>query len=428
MRRGIIAERRLAPEAASFEERMDAILLKYANVPLGTAGHLPLPAYYNVMDVAADSVEQAAYPGTDDARKRYALALRRCARELRDVIVSSDKEIGRALWRARTTLQLALEDGTLGLWKSPQALVDEVGRQADGEAQAWSKVSSEAWGFVWDYAVASRLRQVCPEPFASVADNRPFMSDKDGRLLSEEGKPLRWIWDGEGSGCLEDDAAVNQEGERALLAAIDETRVAVVAEEQKWADAYKTSPEHRAFRQRQVSLFEGTRALMCEVLAGLLDRSIVARVPAYVEPIDWAGVTDDEFERRIFSLVRSAEGYSSVAWLTHTRAPDRGRDMTAVKTVVDSLGSVRHLNVVIQCKHWRSRSVSLSDVSSLISQMVLAPNTVDELIIATSGWFTNDAVEFVEKRNAGRSMPRVEMWPCSHLEYLLSNLSGRTFH
>ena len=45
---------------------------------------------------------------------------------------------------------------------------------------------------------------------------------------------------------------------------------------------------------------------------------------------------------------------------------------------------------------------------------------VDILIIATSGRFTTDAIELVEKENQSDSALRIEMWANSHLEMLLA--------
>jgi hypothetical protein len=48
------------------------------------------------------------------------------------------------------------------------------------------------------------------------------------------------------------------------------------------------------------------------------------------------------------------------------------------------------------------------------------PPTVDELIIATSGRFTSDAVDIIEKHNNAKKSPFIRMWPESHLERLLA--------
>jgi len=45
---------------------------------------------------------------------------------------------------------------------------------------------------------------------------------------------------------------------------------------------------------------------------------------------------------------------------------------------------------------------------------------VDELIVVTTGRFTTDAVDFIEKHNRSADAMRIEMWPDSHLERLLS--------
>lgn len=46
---------------------------------------------------------------------------------------------------------------------------------------------------------------------------------------------------------------------------------------------------------------------------------------------------------------------------------------------------------------------------------------VDVLVVATSGRFTADAVEWVETANAAGAPPRIEMWSESHLECLLAS-------
>jgi Restriction endonuclease len=77
--------------------------------------------------------------------------------------------------------------------------------------------------------------------------------------------------------------------------------------------------------------------------------------------------------------------------------------------------------VIIQCKHWLSRSVSLPDVQSAAAQTDLWTDPpVQVLVLATSGRFTTDAVQWTETKNHRGSMPRIEMWPESHLESLLA--------
>ena len=137
--------------------------------------------------------------------------------------------------------------------------------------------------------------------------------------------------------------------------------------------------------------------------------------------LDWDGLNSDEFERLIFALISSEPGYENPEWLMQTSAPDRGRDLSATRVVTDSLAGTIRSRVIIQCKHWRSRSVKVSDVTTLIGQMKLwEPPRVDVHVIATSGRFTSDAVDFVEKHNQSDNAMRIEMWPESHFERLLA--------
>jgi hypothetical protein len=106
----------------------------------------------------------------------------------------------------------------------------------------------------------------------------------------------------------------------------------------------------------------------------------------------------------------------------HTNAPDKGRDLSVTRVVEDPLAGVLRSRVIIQCKHWLSKSVGGGEVSLLKDQMTLwEPPKVEVLILATSGRFTNDAVSLIEKHNTGDRALRIEMWPESHLERLLAS-------
>ncbi len=138
--------------------------------------------------------------------------------------------------------------------------------------------------------------------------------------------------------------------------------------------------------------------------------------------LKWANLTDDEFERLIFILISSENGYENPEWLMNTNAPDRGRDLSVYRVHIDPLGGTLRQRVIIQCKHWQSRSVSTSDIVTLKAQMKMwEPPRVDIHIIATSGRFTSDAVTIVEKHNQSDSALRIELWPESHLELLLAS-------
>lgn len=135
----------------------------------------------------------------------------------------------------------------------------------------------------------------------------------------------------------------------------------------------------------------------------------------------WGSLAPDSFERLIFSLVSAQAGYENSEWLMHTNAPDRGRDISTYRVFSDALGGTIRHRVIIQCKHWLTKSVALSDISSLRDQMKLWDSPrVDVHVIATSGRFTSDAVSFVEKHNQSDTALRIELWPESHLERLLA--------
>jgi hypothetical protein len=153
---------------------------------------------------------------------------------------------------------------------------------------------------------------------------------------------------------------------------------------------------------------------------------LVASKPsgAIVTKLNWSKLNAEGFERLIFALISAEDGYENPEWLMRTNAPDQGRDLSVTRVVFDRLsGTFRH-RVIIQCRHWLDRSVSLSDVTTLKEQMDLwGEPRVDVLIIATSGRFTADTVRWIEKHNASDRALRIEMWPESHLERLLASRS-----
>jgi hypothetical protein len=64
----------------------------------------------------------------------------------------------------------------------------------------------------------------------------------------------------------------------------------------------------------------------------------------------------------------------------------------------------------------------LAIITALKDQMKLwEPPRVDELIVVSSGRFTTDAVDYIERHNRGCEAMRIEMWPNSQLERLLAN-------
>lgn len=137
--------------------------------------------------------------------------------------------------------------------------------------------------------------------------------------------------------------------------------------------------------------------------------------------LTWSNLTDEDFERLIFNLISETAGYENPQWLQQTHASDRGRDISVMKIDADRLAGVRRHRIIIQCKHWQSRSVGPGDVSDVRSQMELwQPPRVDGLYIATSGRFTADAILLIERHNQEDRALHISMWPDSHLEMLLA--------
>jgi Restriction endonuclease len=153
-----------------------------------------------------------------------------------------------------------------------------------------------------------------------------------------------------------------------------------------------------------------------------LDELVAAKPTGpIITALNWANINADSFERLIFSLINQVQGYENPEWLMRTNAPDRGRDLSVTRTSVDALSGTFHQRVIIQCKHWLSKSVSLPDVQSAAAQTELWNDPpVQILVVATTGRFTADAVQWIETRNRKGALPRIEMWPESHLESLLA--------
>lgn len=138
--------------------------------------------------------------------------------------------------------------------------------------------------------------------------------------------------------------------------------------------------------------------------------------------LKWRALDDDGFERVIFDLISRADGYENAEWLTATRAADRGRDLSVYRVSVDALSGTTRQRVIIQCKHWLSKSIAVADISTTFLQMDLwGDPRVEVLVFATSGRFSSDAVAWIEKHNNAGKTPKIEKWPDSHLELLLSS-------
>lgn len=135
----------------------------------------------------------------------------------------------------------------------------------------------------------------------------------------------------------------------------------------------------------------------------------------------WSVLSDEDFERLVFLVIADTPGYENPEWLQQTHAPDRGRDLSVTRIESDPLAGVRRHRIIIQCKHWLSKSVGAPDVNVARGQMELwQPPRVDGLVIATTGRFTADAIVLVEQHNQADRALRISMWPDTHLERLLA--------
>ena len=135
--------------------------------------------------------------------------------------------------------------------------------------------------------------------------------------------------------------------------------------------------------------------------------------------LNWEALSPEDFERLVFNLIDQTKGYENPQWLTHTNAADRGRDLSVERILQDALAGSRKQRVILACKH--TNKVNLKVVSELQVQMRLwnSPR-VDELIVVTTGRFTTDAIDWIEKHNQSSDVMRIEMWANSHLERLLA--------
>jgi hypothetical protein len=141
--------------------------------------------------------------------------------------------------------------------------------------------------------------------------------------------------------------------------------------------------------------------------------------------LHWERLTAEEFERVLFNIVAEAAGYMNPQWLMHTNAPDRGRDVSVERVTNDTLSGVRTQRVIVQAKHWLSKSVRPLDVSEALTGIPSwEPPRVHVLVITTTGRFTADAVNWIEKHNDVGKQPIIEMWPDSHIELLLRGRPG----
>jgi hypothetical protein len=137
--------------------------------------------------------------------------------------------------------------------------------------------------------------------------------------------------------------------------------------------------------------------------------------------LGWANLNEDGFERLLYDLLRGFPDYQNVQWLMKTHAPDRGRDLSLERVIRDPSGLVRTERVIVQAKHFTSKSVGPNEIQQSLAPLPLwEPPAVRALVIATSGRFSSDAIGVVEKHNNDGKTPLIELWPNSQLEAMLA--------
>lgn len=137
--------------------------------------------------------------------------------------------------------------------------------------------------------------------------------------------------------------------------------------------------------------------------------------------LNWSALQPDDFERLLFDVLRNLDGYENVDWLMKTNAPDRGRDISLQRVVPDAGGFIRNERVIVQAKHYTSKSLGPTDVQGALASLSLwEPPAIRFLIIATSSRFSSDAVAIADKHNDLGKQPYIELWPNSRLETLLA--------
>lgn len=153
-----------------------------------------------------------------------------------------------------------------------------------------------------------------------------------------------------------------------------------------------------------------------------LGEAAESKLSGGVSPVlQWNKLTPDSFERLIFDLLQGWSSYEDVELLLKTESPDQGRDLSAYRVSHHEDQSTSRERVIIQAKHWITRSVGPEEIDKTLTRIKLLESpVVDLLIVVTSGRFTADAVRLKEKRNNSGKLPKIDLWADTKLESLLS--------
>ncbi|HEV7649138.1 MAG TPA: restriction endonuclease [Actinophytocola sp.] len=144
----------------------------------------------------------------------------------------------------------------------------------------------------------------------------------------------------------------------------------------------------------------------------------IAAVPAKVH---WDRLDADGFEKLLVRLLELSGSYVRVSRPMHVNAADQGRDIQAYRRVSDGLLSEREERIIVQAKHRPKVGIGPSDVADLVRGKIplWEGEPVRGLIIATTGSFTRDAVQWAEDHNFAGNRPHIELWSVSEVESLL---------
>ncbi|MHA2790108.1 restriction endonuclease [Corynebacterium sp. S7] len=136
----------------------------------------------------------------------------------------------------------------------------------------------------------------------------------------------------------------------------------------------------------------------------------------------WKNLNAEQFESLLFNLIGDLDNHENVERLQKTNAPDSGRDLSCLRRTDTGAGEFRTERVLVQAKHWQSKSVSHHEIMKAVDDTKLWQNSKFHIIVfATSGSFTVDALKYAEAHNDQHTNPHLELWPQDRLEKLLAS-------
>ena len=207
----------------------------------------------------------------------------------------------------------------------------------------------------------------------------------------------------------------------------------------RWSDLYRHMHFSQPHDWREILEYDWP-SVKSDIEAASFDDSDPLPIPAGIDlgsavasdptaavstPLAWENLDAEQFERLLFDLLEQLPEFTNVTLLTNPNAPDRGRDLAADRQLTAGSDTVRVERVIVQAKHWLSRAVGVTELSETLEVARLWQNPPAEwIIVATSGRFTTNAVDWQEQHNARGQRPLIELWPDSRLERLLSRYPG----